>query len=85
MVDPRSSGSAHLGSPRIPKYDKRGLRYTRSAGGGPQVPPDAPVHFVYLAWASVRGRTRHDAENRAFLEAISRSGDPAARVLFVDL
>jgi hypothetical protein len=62
-----------------PKYDKRGLRYTRSAGGGPQVPPDAPVHFVYLAWASVRGRSRHDAENRALLEAISRSGDPGAR------
>ena len=63
-----------------PKYDKRGLRYTRSAGGGPQVPPDAPVHFVYLAWASVGGRTRHDAENRALLEAISRSGDPGARI-----
>jgi hypothetical protein len=63
-----------------PKYDKRGLRYTRSAGGGPQVPQDAPVHFVYLAWASVCGRTRHDAENRALLEAISRSGDPGARV-----
>jgi hypothetical protein len=63
-----------------PKYDKRGLRYTRSAGGGPQVAPDAPVHFVYLAWASVRGRTRHDAENRALLEAISRSGHPGARV-----
>jgi hypothetical protein len=63
-----------------PKYDKRGLRYTRSAGGGPQVPPDAPVHFVYLAWASVRGRTRHDTQNRALLVAISRSGDPGARV-----
>lgn len=63
-----------------PKYDKRGLRYTRSAGGGPQVPPEARVHFVYLAWASVRGRTHHDAENRELLEAISRSGDPAARV-----
>ena len=63
-----------------PEYDKRGLRYTRSAGGGPQVPPEAPVHFVYLAWASVRGRTRHDSENRALLEAISRSGDSGARV-----
>jgi hypothetical protein len=62
------------------KYDKRGLRYTRSAGGGPQVPPDAPVHFVYLAWASVRSRTHHDSKNRALLEAISRSGDPGARV-----
>src|SRR5438552_2512719 len=37
-----------------PKYDKQGVRPTRSAGGGPQVPPEAPVHFVYLAWASVR-------------------------------
>jgi hypothetical protein len=63
-----------------PKYDKQGLRYTRSAGGGPQVPPDAPVHFVYLAWASVRDRTRHDKENRALLEAISDSGDPSAMV-----
>jgi hypothetical protein len=62
------------------KYDKRGIRYTRSAGGGPQVPPDSPVHFVYLAWASVSGRTRHDDENRALLDAISRCGDPKARV-----
>ena len=37
-----------------PKYDKAGLRYTRSAGGGPRVPPNSPVHVVYLAWASVR-------------------------------
>jgi hypothetical protein len=63
-----------------PKYDERGLRYTRSAGGGPKVPPAAPVHFVYLAWASVQGRTRHDTQNRALLEEISRSGDPGTRV-----
>jgi hypothetical protein len=63
-----------------PKYDKRGLRYTRSAGGGSQVPPDSTVHFVYLAWASVSGRTRHDEENRALLDAISRSGDPKGKV-----
>jgi hypothetical protein len=44
------------------------------------VPPDALVHFVYLAWASVRGRTRHDAENRGLLEEISRSGAPVATV-----
>jgi hypothetical protein len=63
-----------------PKYDKRGVRYTRSAGGGPQVPPEAPVHSVYLAWASLRGRTRHDEDNGALLEAISKSGDPSATV-----
>jgi hypothetical protein len=63
-----------------PKYDKRGIRYTRSAGGGPQVPPDSLVHFVYLAWASVSGRTRHDDENLALLDAISRCGDPKTRV-----
>jgi hypothetical protein len=63
-----------------PKYDKKGIRYTRSAGGGPGVPPDSPVHVVYLAWASVSGRTRHDEENRALLDEISRRGDPEAGV-----
>jgi hypothetical protein len=63
-----------------PKYDKRGIRYTRSAGGGPQVPPASPVHVVYLAWASVSGRTRHDEGIRALLDAISRCGDPKDRV-----
>jgi hypothetical protein len=61
-------------------YDKKGIRYTRSAGGGPRVLPNSPVHVVYLAWASVSGRTRHDVENRALLDAISRCGDPKARV-----
>jgi hypothetical protein len=63
-----------------PKYDKKGIRYTRSAGGGPRVPPDSPVHLAYLAWASVSGRTRHDVENRALLDAIGTCGDPEARV-----
>jgi len=62
------------------KYDKKGVRPTRSAGGGPHVPPTAPVHFVYLAWASVPGRARHDESNRALLGAISKSGDPKGRV-----
>jgi hypothetical protein len=62
------------------KYDKKGVRPTRSAGGGPLVPPEAPVHSVYLAWASVRGRTRHDTENRALLDAIRKSGDPKGRI-----
>jgi hypothetical protein len=60
-----------------PKYDKKDIRYTRSAGGGPRVPPDS---LVYLAWASVSGRTRHDEENRALQDEISRRGDPKARV-----
>jgi len=63
-----------------PNYDKRGVRPTRSAGGGPQVAPEAPVHSVYLAWASVSGRNQHDKENRAVLGAISKSGDPSATV-----
>jgi hypothetical protein len=62
------------------KYDKKGVRPTRSAGGGPLAPPETPVHSVYLAWASARGRTRHDENNRALLEAISKSGDPKGRV-----
>jgi hypothetical protein len=44
------------------------------------VPPDSPAHAVYLAWASVSGRTRYDQENRALLDEISRRGDPKARV-----
>jgi hypothetical protein len=47
-----------------PKYDKRGIRYTRSAGGGPQVPPDSPVHVVISlgpAWAAELSTTRRTA------------------------
>ena len=54
------------------KYDKAGLRYTSSAGGGPRVLPNSPVHAVYLAWASVSDLTQHDKENRTLLDALSK-------------
>jgi hypothetical protein len=65
---------------RHPKYDKAGVRYVASAGGGPRVPPDHRGHFVYLAYATVSGRARSVRQTRSDLAVIRQYGDPTAPV-----
>jgi hypothetical protein len=64
-----------------PKYDKAGVRYVASAGGGPRVPPDRQVHFVYLAYATVSERARSVRQTRTDFAVIRQHGAPTAPVI----